>query len=83
MGTPGGNHKLVDARDSLARIDEEPLPIQRDDLHLEGWRVRWQGLRGIEVMGCDPGHATQEHDYEEGMVQTMSSMRPEKTQSGR
>jgi hypothetical protein len=35
-------------------------------LHFERWRVRCQRLCGIEVMGGDPGHATQEHDYEEG-----------------
>src|ERR1700733_7494796 len=38
-GNPGGNHKLVHARDMLLRVDEEPLPIQGDDLNLERWRV--------------------------------------------
>jgi hypothetical protein len=63
MGTPAGTTNWF----TLAtRIDEEPLPIQRDDLHLEWWRVRWQWLCGIEIMGSDPGHATQEHGHEEG-----------------
>ena len=66
MGTPAGTTSWLTLATPWLGIDEEPLPIQRDDLHLEGWRVRWQGLCGIEVMGCDPGHATQEHDYEEG-----------------
>jgi hypothetical protein len=35
----GGNHKVVHARDALARVDEEPLPIQRNALDLERWRV--------------------------------------------
>src|SRR3984893_19427240 len=65
-GHAGGNHKLVHARDALTRVDEEPLPIQRNSLDLEGWRVRWQRLCGIEIMGSDPDHAAQEGDRKEG-----------------
>ena len=35
----GRNHKLVHARNTLVRVDEEPLPIQRNALDLKRWRV--------------------------------------------
>ena len=33
-------------------------------LHFEWRRLRCQRLRGIKIMGCDPGNATEEHDHE-------------------
>src|ERR1700677_834135 len=57
-GYPGRQHKLVHARDTLVRVNEKPLPIQRDDLDVERWRFRCQRLRGVEGMRIDPAHAT-------------------------
>ena len=62
----GRNHQLVDARDTLVRVDEEPLPIQRNDLDLERRRLRCQRPGGIQVMRADPGHAAQQHDHQDG-----------------
>src|SRR6266849_3923756 len=50
----------------VVRVDEQPLPIQRDDLDLERRRLRCQWLGGIELMGADPGDAAQKDDGEEG-----------------
>jgi hypothetical protein len=54
MGTPAGTTRRFTLATPWLGY-EKPLPIQRDDLHLEWWRVRWQRLCGT----------TQEHDYEE------------------
>jgi len=55
MGMPGTTSRLT--LDSLARIDEEPLPIQRDDCTSRGGVFDGKALLD-RVMGCDPGHAT-------------------------
>ena len=61
----GRDHQLVDARDVLVGVDEQPFPIERDDLDLERRRLRCQRLGGIEVVRADPGHAAQQHDRQQ------------------
>ena len=73
----GGDDELVDARDALVGVDEQPFPVQRDDLHFERRRRPMQRLRGIELVRADPGDAAEQHDHEGGIDQTISSMRPE------
>ena len=41
-----GDHKLVDARNMLARVNEEPLPVQRDALDLSGGVSDANGFAG-------------------------------------
>ena len=61
----GGDHELVDAGDVLVRVDEQPLPIQRNALDLQRRRVRCQRLGRIELVRSDPGHAAQQHDHQQ------------------
>ena len=61
-GHAGGNDELIHARDALLRVDEQPFPIERDDLHLD--RLGWRGNRfeGVEIVGSDPDHAAKKQN---------------------
>ena len=47
-----GNGKLVDARNALIGIDEQPFPIERDDLHFG--RFVWRADRLERIGRCNP-----------------------------
>ncbi|MCY1177153.1 hypothetical protein D9M73_174500 [compost metagenome] len=55
-------HDLVDRGDALFRVDEQPLPIQRD--HFDGHRlhVRFQWLVRVQSVGRLVGDVTQGND---------------------
>src|SRR4051812_20782668 len=57
--------QLIDGRDALVWIDEQPLPIERHHVHPE-----WVGLHGnrrprIQLMCADPDHPA-EQDHRQG-----------------
>ncbi|MNI46292.1 hypothetical protein D3C73_1007470 [compost metagenome] len=55
---------LVDDRDLLFRIDEQPLPVQRDRLDGDRLDVRFQGLVRIQRVRGPPGqHRQDQHDH--------------------
>ena len=60
-----GNDDLVHAGDAVLGIDEEPFPIERDDLHLERSLPRLDRLEGIEIVRADPDHAAEKQDHQE------------------
>ena len=84
IGIAGGDDQLVDARDALSGIDEQPLPVERHDLDLER-RRRFDGSGLAGSRSCDPIQATPPRSMivSSGIAQTISSMRPEYAQSGR
>src|SRR5215211_2423880 len=43
----GGNDELIDACNALIGVDEQPFPIERDDLHLD--RFVWRGDRLVRI----------------------------------
>ena len=49
-GCAHGNGQTIDAGDAVLGINEEPFPIERDDLNVEGLGRRGDGLTRIEVM---------------------------------
>jgi hypothetical protein len=53
----GGDDELVDAGNALFGVDEQPFPVERDDLHLGRFGRRGDRLEGIEFVRSDPGHA--------------------------
>ena len=55
-------HQLVDAGHALLGIDEQPFPIEGDDLHLERLGARRERPVGIEQVAADPDHPAQQHD---------------------
>ena len=59
---PGGNDKLVHACNALLGVDEQPFPIERDDLHLDRFLGRGNRFEGIEIVGSDPDHAAEKQD---------------------
>ena len=62
-GVPAGIDQLVHAGDALVRIDEQPFPIERDDLDCRAAAAPARiGVRRIEIMGADPGDAAEEQD---------------------
>src|SRR5829696_2828767 len=65
-GCPRRNDEVIDARDALVRVDEQPLPVEGDDLHSEPLGLRLERLGRIEVMRPDPGDAPKEHDNKQG-----------------
>ncbi len=44
------NGQLIDARDALVRIDEQPFPVERDDLNADGLHRGGDWLARIEVV---------------------------------
>jgi hypothetical protein len=54
----------VDSRHAYPGIDEQPLPIERHDLDLDG--LSGQGLEGIELVRTEPRDAAQHHDHQRG-----------------
>ena len=61
----GRYHEIVDARDPKLGIDEQPFPIERDDLHLDRLFLRLNRLERVERMRADPDHTTEKQDDEE------------------
>ena len=62
-GVPAGIDQLVDRSDALIGVDEQPFPIERDDVDLERLGVRGDRRPRIELMGTDPDDpAQQDHD---------------------
>ena len=59
-----GHHEIVDARDPELGIDEQPFPIERDDLHLDRLFLRFDRLERIEIVRADPDHAAEKQDDE-------------------
>ena len=56
--------QLIDARDALLGVDEQPFPIERDDLNRDGLDRRGDRFARIEVMRADPGDAAnQQHGH--------------------
>ena len=53
-GVPAGNDQLVHRRDVLVRIDEQPFPVERDDLDIERGRVGNQFFCPDRVHGTPP-----------------------------
>jgi hypothetical protein len=45
-----GNGQLIDGRDALVGIDEQPFPVERNDLNAERLRRRGDRLTRIEIM---------------------------------
>ena len=70
-----GRGHLVQARDAVFGVDEEPLPVERDDLDRQRLHVGRHGLVGreprerpvgVERVRADPGHGAQGDDDEQG-----------------
>ncbi len=59
---PCRNDHVVDTRDVLLRINEQPLPVERHHLDLQRLGLGLQRLGRVEQVGADPGDATQEED---------------------
>ncbi len=62
MGTPGRDGELVDARHALGRVEEQPLPVERDDLDFDRPALAGQGLERIELVRAEPRDAAEHHD---------------------
>ena len=57
--------KMIDAGDALVGVDEQPFPIEGDDLDGDGLDLRGDRLARIEVMRSNPGDAAdQEHRHQ-------------------
>ena len=65
-GHASRDHQAVYAGHVLSRVNEEPLPVERDHLHVKGFTVSGQGISRIELMGADPDDAPQKKDHEGG-----------------
>ena len=61
-GLAAGMTRRLTLADLLLRIDEQPFPIERDDLNLERRLLRHERPRRIEVVRADPDHAAEQHD---------------------
>ncbi len=59
-----GDRQLVDGRNTLLGVDEQPAPVQRNHLDLYGRLVGDQGFGRIQVVGTDPRHPTQKRNRE-------------------
>ena len=59
-----GHDEIVDAGDAKLGIDEQPFPIERDDLHLERLFLCFDRLERIEIVRADPDHAAEKQDDE-------------------
>jgi hypothetical protein len=51
---PAGKYQLVDDRDSLRGVDEQPLPVLRDHLDLERLDRRIDRPVGVELVRVAP-----------------------------
>ena len=58
----GRNDELIDAGDALIRVDEQPLPVERDDLDLDRRILGFERPVGIERMRSEPGDAAEKGD---------------------
>ena len=58
------HHQAIDAGDALLGIEEQPLPIERDDLHLQRLRAGYRRIR-IEPVRADPDHAPEEDHHQD------------------
>jgi hypothetical protein len=63
---PRGHDELVHRCHALRGIDEQPLPVERHDLHFEWLALRRQRARGIELVRSGPDHAAEEQDDQRG-----------------
>jgi hypothetical protein len=61
-----GDDELIHRGDAIVRVNEQPFPIERDDLDLDWLRRRCKRLVRIECMRAKPGNAAQESDHERG-----------------
>ena len=48
IGLPDGSCHLIDGRDAVLGIDEQPFPIERDDIDLQRFRIMRHGLPGSD-----------------------------------
>src|SRR6202035_5171093 len=53
--------QLIDACDAELGVDEQPLPVERDDLNLEGLRGGDNRLSWIKIVRTDPGDPADEN----------------------
>jgi len=53
-GRADGNGQLIDGRDALVAIDEQPFPVERNDLNAERFRCRGDRLTRIEIVVSRP-----------------------------
>src|ERR1700722_11749791 len=49
----------------LVRVDEQPLPVERHNLDVEGLLLRFDRPGRIQVMRADPGDTAPKHDGQE------------------
>ena len=77
-----GNDELIDGWRRPRRVDEQPFPIERDDLDLERLACSTQRPEGSSA--CEPNQAMPPRNVitSAGIAQTISSSWPEKAQSG-
>jgi len=68
--------QLVDAGHTFLRVDEQPLPVEGNDLHVERRRFRSRGCAGSST--CEPIQATPPSSRitMTGIAHTTISMRP-------
>ena len=58
------HRQLIDARNALVGVDEQPFPVERDHLDPDGRGPGVDRLARIQLMGADPGDpADQEHRH--------------------
>ena len=57
--------EIVDGGDVLFGVDEEPLPLEGDDLHIEGLFVRGDRLERVELIGLDIREDTDNGDHDD------------------
>ena len=56
---------MIDAGDAQVGVDEEPFPIEGDDLDVDGLDLRGDRLARIEVVSANPSDAAdQEHRHQ-------------------
>src|SRR5262249_46851485 len=59
---PGGNDKLIDAGNALLWGDEQPFPIEPDDLPLDRFVRRGDRSERVKLVRSDPNQAAEKHD---------------------
>lgn len=74
--------ELVNHRDPLIGIDEQPLPVLRHDLDVERRLLEFQRAVGIEPVSAAPQQDSDGDDDEAGISQVMASILTELAQVG-
>ena len=64
-GCCGRHHQGVHAGDALVGVNEQPLPVERNHLHVQRFGLGRQRTGGIEVVRPDPGDAAKKHNRQE------------------